>query len=158
MDGEGLQCPDPTTTADTIAREVDGWAYFIHHVVDQIKWDGRPPEPSLVAEIVTKALTDPQDAWHLGHFRERIDQYYGVDEQPLALGLLDALAVADGPLSPPDLFNGLKARVITDDDEQVRRMVISLQRDHYIVQEPDGRYRFRFSIIQRSWRMQRGLV
>ena len=36
--------------------------------------------------------------------------------------------------------------------------LVLLQRDHYVIQQPDGTYRFRFPLIQRSWRLQRGLL
>ena len=35
--------------------------------------------------------------------------------------------------------------------EMARNVLTLLQRDHYLVQQPDGKYRFCFPLIQRSW-------
>ena len=78
-------------------------------------------------------------------------------ERPFALYLLDVLSVTDQPLPFDDLFNRLKSRIVTEDSEMARRMLTLLQRDHYIVQHQDGKYCFRFPLIKRSWRLQRGL-
>jgi hypothetical protein len=37
-------------------------------------------------------------------------------------------------------------------------MVDLLMRDHYLVQDEGGRYRFRFPFIQRFWQFKRGLL
>ena len=92
------------------------------------------------------------------HFHERISTYYTSAERPFALGLLDALSTADKPLGFDDVFNLLKSRLVTEDSDMVRRLLTLLQRDHYIRQQANGTYGFRFSLIQRSWRLQRGLA
>ncbi len=79
------------------------------------------------------------------------------EERPFALHLLDVLSITDQPLPFDDVFNQLKSRIVTEDSEMTRRMLTLLQRDHYIVQQNDGKYCFRFPLIKRSWRLQRGL-
>ena len=78
-------------------------------------------------------------------------------EKPFALSLLDDLSVADNPLTFDDLFNRLKSHIATEDSEMARDVLALLQRDHYVVQQPDGKYLFRFPLIQRCWRLHRGL-
>lgn len=112
---------------------------------------------TIVGEIVDTCLMDQLDRWHMHHYLERIDTYYMPEERPFALHLLDALSITDQPLPFDDLFNQLKSRIVTEDSEMTRRMLRLLQRDHYIVQHQDGKYCFRFPLIQRSWRLQRGL-
>ncbi len=90
--------------------------------------------------------------------RARIDTYYTPTERPFALNLLDALATSDRPLAFDELFNRLKSRVVTEDSETVRDVLCSLQDDHYISRGQDGTYQFRFSIIRRWWRLERGLT
>jgi hypothetical protein len=132
--------------------------YFIQHVVDQMAQRDLAASAATVAEVLNACLTDPQDPWHLRYYRERIDTYYSSNERPFALLLLDALSIADRPLPFDDLFNRLKSRMATEDSEMARYVLTLLQRDHYVQQQPDGAYRFRFPLIQRCWRLHRGAM
>jgi hypothetical protein len=156
--GERIHALDLSATAAAIAAAVDGVPYFIHHVIDQIAQRGHAADVAAVSEIVSQSLTDPQDRWHLRYYRERIDTYYSPDECPCALILLDILSSADQPLPFDTIFNLLKSQIVTEDVEMARDVLTLLQRDHYLVQQPDGKYRFCFPLIQRSWRLQRGLA
>jgi len=80
------------------------------------------------------------------------------EERQFVLNLLDVLATASQPLTFDDLFNLLKARLVTEDRESAHEILTLLQRDHYILQQMDGKYRFRFPLIQRWWRLYRGLA
>lgn len=112
---------------------------------------------------------DPQDAWHLQHYRTRLGGYYGEDRLPVVLAVLDDLAVAEEPMAFDRLQSRLGAnlepqasetarRVLTGDRELLRELLTLLQRDHYLQQRPeDGRYGFRFPLIQRWWRASRNL-
>jgi hypothetical protein len=106
---------------------------------------------------MTSFLTDPIDPWHLRHYRERVDIYYDAPVRPVVLGLLDALATADSSLPFPEVFNLLKSQMATEDREAALEALASLQSDHYVLQEPTGSYRFRYPLIQRWWRIHRGL-
>lgn len=154
--GENIRAKDSTAVAEAIAQATDGFPFFIHHVVDDMAGRGEEVTADTVEEIISANLIDPQDRWHLRYYRERINTYYLPEEHPLALGMLDVLAFADGPLSFDEVFNLLKARVRTEDQEQARDILTLLMRDHYILQGADGTYRFRFSLIQRMWRLHRG--
>ena len=158
LDGENIAAQDREDVARAVAAAVDGIPYFIHHVVEQMALREGPMDAATAEEIVAACLTDPQDCWHLRYYRERINTYYSVAEQGFALNLLDILAVAGGPLPFPELFNRLKSQLPTEDSELARDVLGLLLRDHYIVQETAGEYRFRFSLIQRCWRLQRGVA
>ncbi|MGM0576619.1 MAG: AAA family ATPase [Myxococcota bacterium] len=168
--GEKLRCSDPATTATAISAEVDHIPFYIHHVVAQMRDRGDEANQELCRDIVQRALVDAQDPWHLNHYRVRLSRRYGQDRSPIARWLLDEVAAADAPLSFVDLAKRLRsamarervrsnfAREILDgDDEQLRRLVVLLQRDHYLEQEPrTGRYDFRFPLIKRWWHLQGG--
>lgn len=159
LDGEGIAAePDRLAVGKAIAAAVDGRPFFIHHVADQLVRHGGTVTERTVEETVEHFLRDAQDPWHLQHYRERIDHYYAEQDRPLALALLDVLAQAQDPLSLPDLIGVVGTLIVSNDEEQIRRIVTALARDHYIVQESGGGYRFRYPIIARSWRYQRGLV
>jgi hypothetical protein len=159
LQGEGIAVDDAQAVAQAIALACDGNAFYIQFVVDRIAQGDAVATLVLVENVIQDSLTDPQDGWHMRHYRERIDTYYTLPEdRQFALALLDSIASAPQPLSFEALFNQLKAKIETDDSEHARAVLTLLQRDHYLVQEREGAYRFRFPLIQRSWRLQRGLT
>ncbi len=167
--GEGLICADPQAAARAIAIEVDCIPYYIHLVLTMLKARGDVAEADLVRQIVTEALVDPEDHWHLQHYRVRLESYYGADRAGVALILLDELAVGDGSITFDELSSRLSVqltpdrgetaqRVLGGDRELLRRLLTLLQRDHYLQQDSsDGAYGFRFPLIKRWWRLQRNL-
>lgn len=159
LDGEGIKTDSVQATTKAIAEAIDGNAYYIHHVVDQMakrKDQGVTENKKTVDEIVNTCLTDPLDRWHMNHYYERVSSYYTEQEQPLVLGLLDILATSDQPIRLDDLFNLLKSRIVTEDKEKIRNILTLLRRDHYVSLMSDGTYEFRFPLIKRWWRMNRG--
>lgn len=158
IEGENIQAEDLQATAHAIAEGVDYIPFFAHHVVDQMARRGGAVNVEIVRDIIDSSLVDPLDRWHLRYYCERINTYYADDERPFAFNLLDILSTADHPLAFNDLFDLLKSHLATEDVETARRVLTLLQRDHYIIQESSGAFRFRFSLIKRSWRFQRGLA
>ena len=155
--GEGMQVADEATAA-AVADSVDCIPYYVHHVVDQMKHRGTATDPDSVRQLVAACLIDPQDPWHLQHYRERIDSYYDEADRPFMLAMLDALATAQSPLTFGEVYRHVKAKVVTDDKERVLGLLGLLKRDHYACPEPDGRVRFSFSIVKRWWVLSRGLT
>ncbi len=158
LKGERVQADDLQSCAERIAEAVNGIPYFIHHVVDQLKQRGITASAETVDEVVSSSISDQQDRWHLRYYRDRINTYYTPEERPYALNLLDVLSVDEQPLTFNDLFDRLKSRVVTEDREQVLHVLSLLQRDHYVAQRSDGTFAFRFPLIQRCWKIHRGLV
>jgi hypothetical protein len=70
----------------------------------------------------------------------------------VALNILDVLSTTSQSLPFDDVFNRLKSRLVTEDSEMVRHVLMLLQRDHYIVQQTSGAFSFRFPLIQKSIR------
>ena len=158
LEGEDIPTDDPQATAQAIADSVDCIPYYIHHVVDQMKYRDDVTDAATAGEIVDACLTDPLDPWHMRHYLERIGTYYMTKERPFVLNLLDILAASDEPLPFHDLFNLLKSSMETEDSDMVRDMLTLLHRDHYVVLQSDGTYRFRFPLIRRWWRLDRGML
>jgi len=157
LDGEKIQSDDLQGSAKAIATAVDGIPYYIHHVIDQIVRCGGVANRTAVNDIVNSCLTDSNDNWDMGYYSRRIPIYYLPDECPFALNLLDVLSASDQSLGFDDLFDRLKSRQATENVEMTRDVLNLLQRDHYVIQQKDGKYRFRFPLIQRWWRLHRGL-
>jgi len=158
LKGENISTDDLKATAQKIASAVDCIPYYIHHIVDEIVERGDKANIAIVGGIVDFYLTDPLDSWHMRHYLERIATYYTPEEQPLVLELLDVLATSDQPLSFEDLFNLLKSSMEIEDSEKTRNILTLLQRDHYIIRGTEGAFCFRFPLIQRWWRLERGLA
>jgi len=157
LKGENITGDDLEKTAEEIALAVDGIPHYIHHVVDQIKELGGKASGEIVQHIVSTCLTESNDRWHMSYYRDRLDNYYDVEEKRFALRILDVLCVSNEAMSFDNLFNLLKSQIVTEDIEAVRNVLTKLRRDHYVIQNNDGKYTFRFPLIQRSWRLQRGL-
>ena len=157
MDGENIEAADKNAVSRFLAETVDGFPFYIQHVVEQLAIMKKPATEELIREVVGHFLMDDNDAWELRHFRTRVDTYYLPDERPYALALLDILAGSDEPLSFNKLFNLLKTRIVTEDTELVRKVLTLIQLDHYITRNTDGAYMFRFPIIRRWWRLERGI-
>ena len=158
LEGEGFQIEPADPLPQAIARAVDRIPYYIHHVVDEMRQRHTDCTAEGVEQIVSQCLTASQDSWELDHYRTRISGYYDEEDRPFVLGLLDVLAGAGEPLHFPDLFNLLKSQIATEDEERARDLLTLLRRDHYVAQEDDGRFRFRYPLIQRWWRLNRGLT
>lgn len=155
--GERIQPTDLAAVTHHIAQAVNGFPFYIQHIVEKLALLNKPVTEVLVDEIVSEYLVDDNDAWELRHFRTRIDTYYTPEERPFALNLLDILTGTDTALSFEALFNYLKAKLVTEDQEMARQVLTLLQLDHYVTKTIAGEYQFRFAIIQRWWRLERGL-
>lgn len=157
MDGENIEAADRHSVSRCLAQTVDGFPFYIQHVVEQLALKRKTANEALVKEIVDRFLVDDNDAWELRHFRTRLDTYYLPEERPFALALLDALAVADEPLKFDKLFNLIKTVIVTEDSESARKVLTRIQLDHYITRDTNGAYLFRFPVIRRWWRLERGI-
>ena len=157
--GEKLVTSDLDRAATAIADEADRFPFYIHNIVGGLKRDGLRAEPDHIRELVQRQLVDPNDPWELAHFRTRIGIYYpkGNDAQ-LVLLILDTLATTDQPLG----VNALQKAVDSQTDalrspEHLRDLLKLLHRDHYVSRTTAGEYEFRFPLIRRWWKLDRGL-
>jgi hypothetical protein len=155
--GEALRTEDGKMLAQTVAMAVDCFPYYIHHVINDLKWTASACTPEQVDEIVRANLCNDSDRWDLAHYRERIDSYYLGLEQTLALGILDEIAATDVLLSQRELLDRAGMQGGDVNPELARKVLKLLGRDHYIQQQPDGAYRFKFDLIRRYWQFSRGL-
>jgi hypothetical protein len=157
MEGECIEAADPIKTGRNVAEAVDGIPYFIHHVVGQAARDERQLTPGGIDEIVLDGLTHSMDAWDMRHYRERLDLYFNRAENPVALKTLDIVAHTDEAVGFAELYNLLKAELTFEDEELVRQVLVLLKNDHYLDQDHDGRYAFKFPLIKRWWKLERGI-
>lgn len=154
--GEALPSPDPQATAGAIAAEADCFAFYIHHIVRGLKLQGLPATPENVVKVVSSHLLDANDPWQLVHYRERIATYYPADQKTVAL-ILDALASQSAPATVNALLAMLKGASTFDDRDRLVQVLSLMERDHYLKRDDHGHYLFRFPLIRRWWKLNRGL-
>jgi hypothetical protein len=155
IDGEGLISKDKAAAASAIAQEADSFPFYIHHIVRALKVKGLPAEPQDVVKVVAAQLIDANDPWELLHYRERIPTYYGKDAAAV-IAVLDELATRESA-SITELLAMLKSVSQFDDRERLLRLLSLLERDHYLRRRSDGTHAFRFPLIRRWWKINRGL-
>jgi hypothetical protein len=164
--GEGLTGPDPADAARALCEAVDRVPYYIHHVVADLRdreWSAARAD---VERAVHHALVDAHDPWNLMHYRQRVDTYYAAPQVPVVLAVLDVLERE--PLTFTEVANRVRSTrfpnptpfttsILEGEDEPLRSLLDLLARDHYLRRDPDTRcYTYRFSLIQRWWRLHRG--
>lgn len=153
LKGVGLQYElDDVPTA--ISNEVDHFPFYIHQVVESLRSNRTMINAMAVREVVARCISHAQDPWSLRHYEDRLTTYYGAAEAVLAKRILDSIACgADGP---PQIINDLKAQGPLD-ETAMRETLKLLMQDHYITRSEQGKLSFKFSIVRRWWKIERGL-
>ena len=170
LQGEHLHADDTAATVEALVTQSNAIPFYIHHVVASMKTHGETASATLVRSIVADAMVNPQDAWHLQHFRDRLTGYYGDERLPVVLKLLDEVAATENAIGFNELVKRISGsmrpeqsaftrRVVDGDAEALRALLELLLRDHYLQQAPGtGLYRFRFHLIRHWWCLRRGLA
>ncbi len=140
---------------EALATATSGIAFYLHHLVHDIGRRARPATPDAVVELVTAGIESREDRWHLGHYRDRLESYYGKDA-PLVELILDEYAAA-GASSIDSIQQHLRTIGEDRDRRELVRLVELLERDYYLRRNPDGTDEFESSLIRRYWRHLRRL-
>ena len=162
LNGEKIACDDVKEAAAAIAEEVDYFPFYIHHVVAGLRVDQLSGTEANIKDFVARHLVDASDGWQLAHYRTRLATYYpdGNDADNVAV-ILDVLVLTDDPADTLTVDAILAA--VSDrganvaDRNDLLRLLRLMDADHYLSREADGGYRFRFPLIRRWWKLDRGL-
>lgn len=154
---EEIGCADPDHVAATIALEVDGAPYYVHHTVHQLRERQRNRrigtiDVALVCALVEEALSDPLDPWQLQHYIDRIGSYYG-DDADFVRALLDVVAAAPNPPSLETIHAQIGAHLEPPPPERLRDLLVLLCKDYYLGAGPA--YAFRLGLVRRAWLARR---
>ena len=144
--------------ASEIAKQVGGFPYYVHHVVDQLDQLRRQPRLEDVSAAVDHLLYDPHDPANLNYYVTRLSSYYADDRRALALLVLDTLARQPSRTPVPKLLNLCKHRDPSLEDEQLGEVLTMLSEDHYIERSKcaDGMAcDFRWLLIKKWWKETR---
>ena len=162
LNGESIVCDNPTDAAATIAEKVDYFPFYIHHVVAGLRVDQLSGTEENINDFVARQLVDASDPWQLAHYRTRLSTYYpeNNDARHVAI-ILDVLALTDAPAeshSVDQISAAAKSRGATiEDRDDLLRLLRLMDADHYLSRDSGGGYRFRFPLIRRWWKLDRGL-
>lgn len=149
------------TVAATVASEVDNIPYYIHHVLSKLKGKYAGSTHQVTTDDVRKEVADAirsaLDTWNLKHYEERTREYYAAD-RAACHALLDAVASTAASMSMQSAINRAKSVVPALDNDSWLELTYLLERDYYVVRDPDsGELRYKFSIVARWWRWHRGI-
>ncbi|MEM8722986.1 MAG: AAA family ATPase [Cyanobacteria bacterium P01_G01_bin.39] len=153
--GEKIKTDNKEIIAKEIAQSVDCIPFYIHHLVRKLKFIDESIDLDSVREAVNNSLLDNQNSWKMDHYRDRIDNYYELQQRKYALSILDILAV-ETALSFNDLWQRLALDNATSDKEIARDILRLLLKDYYLVQQ-DKTYSFRYELVGKYWSLSRGL-
>ena len=159
LQGERIIADRFQETAENIALAVDCIPFYIHHLVNQLKEYSGDIDREIIVHIVDESLRNPLNIWKMDHYRERIDNYYSEIQKPYALEILDVLSI-NPPTPFLTIWQYLKSEPHTKDKELARTVLRLLMKDYYLIQEDNlsgSTYTFRYQLVQKYWRISRGL-
>ena len=156
MAGEGLTAVDANQVANQVASEADCFPFYIHSIVRHLKYNHANVTVESVTHAVHTQLASATDPWELAHFRTRIRSYYPSDEDKVQV-ILDVLCHTDASMSVDAILNSVHSQMAAITRTQLLELLRLLDRDHYLIRTVDGQYRFRFSLVRRWWKLDRGL-
>ncbi|MGO8677580.1 MAG: hypothetical protein ACLQVX_17120 [Limisphaerales bacterium] len=153
--GEGFSGDESKACAKTVADAVGNVPFYIHKLISRLP-KGQPLDPTLIEAALGREIAHPDNDWDLTHYRNRLQLYYAKDEK-LVLGILDAVAASETPLSFEAILKQISSQTLFEDQEHLRNLLKLLGQDHYLQRDASGGYTFRFPLIRRWWRLDRGL-
>jgi len=143
--------PQSALVAD-IVRETSSIPFYIHAVVDRLRYR----QDLDVAAVVGECITD--NAWDTDHYISRLMEYYGEEGATRARAVLDEVAMSKEPIG----VDALRAQVVgTNPDLTLTRDTVldlldKLEKDHYLVREGNAD-RMSSPLLARIWRHHRRL-
>lgn len=160
--GEGIYCASIEDATTAIAKEVDYFPFYIHHVVAGLRIEQLPGTVENIRDFVNRQLVDASDPWQLAHYRTRLSTYYPDDNDGNDVAcILDVLAstnnLADSHSVEDILAEAFNRGCSIKDRNSLLRLLRLMDADHYLSRDTVGGYRFRFPLIRRWWKLDRGL-
>lgn len=162
LQGEKIPYEILDDAAATISVEVDYFPYYIHHVVAGLRIEQSTATETNIREFVSRQLVDASDPWQLAHYRSRLSTYYpdNDDARNVAM-ILDVLSLTAEPadaLSVDSILTESSQRGASfQDRDNLLRLLRLMDADHYLSRNTEGGYCFRFPLLRRWWKLDRGL-
>jgi hypothetical protein len=167
LDEEEIECDSQDSVVKHLVELTDGVPFYILRVISRLAISEETATPSTVESEIKRHLTSTSDPWEMEHFRERLNIYYNrqltdadgklIEAASVAKALLNNIAVATEPQSIDRCYAELKSKMRFQNRDEVIQLLKSLAMDHYLQRDDDGRYRFRFPLVQKWWILAEGL-
>jgi hypothetical protein len=168
LDASRVKCSgDAQAIAIRLIEQTSNVPFYMERIVGQLAMLGRAVTLDDVDSTVLEHLTSDHDPWEMEHFRSRLETYYGrtlkdangkpISEEAIARSILDHFAVTDDPQSIEQVWSMIRGQFALTDRKIAVEMLKSLGQDHYLISDSQKRYRFRFHLIKRWWRIAQGL-
>ncbi len=130
--------------------------YYIHVLISRLRTRGEIVTVQAIRRERDAMIQDPNDPAHFSYYVERLKTYYSPPEVQIALRALDALCISPEPLGFQQLANLVRYKIEIVDEDNLREVLNTLMKDHYLQRDSERLYSFRYSIVQRWWGYSRG--
>ncbi|MEK7254340.1 MAG: AAA family ATPase [Bacteroidota bacterium] len=139
---------------DHIARSVQNLPFYIDLVFKELSQKGTTaPTIAEVDATVLELVQDVSGNGNFDHFRERIDTYYSPADRLLGYLLLKNFALENRPLNRQDILQLARHETPAIEDDALNDCLKDLTRDLYLRMDAEGRFTFRYALLQRWWKM-----
>ena len=165
---EALIAHPETNLAESISRQCDCIPFYIEKLIRRLTVREQKISEALIDQEIAYILTDANDDWELEHFRSRLSTYYKgvifdtnereIKKSAIAKAILNHCAVSAEPQSIDACYRAVKSSYSIDDRDMIITLLNNLVKDHYLLRDEQGRYRFCFSLVQRWWLLAEGLT
>jgi hypothetical protein len=156
LQGEGVSVSDEAEVARAIADAAECVPYYVHQLVrsSRNRTTGRDGtvNPDDIPRLVDAALTDPDDPWDLRHYRDRVPNYYGTEQESTVSAILDVYADVAGVVEIDEVRRRLESAELDSRPGRpaLVRLVERLEADHYLLRIGAGS-RFASDLVRRAW-------
>ena len=162
-----IQCNEEAAVISCLIKHTDAVPFYMHRIVTKLALIEEKISVDVVEQEINQHLVMSTDPWRMGHFRDRLAIYYKGDVMDadataipvaeLSKRLLNHLACSALAQSIDDCFAALKAELRIQQRDIVTNLLDSLAKDHYLIRDASGKYRFCFPLVQRWWVLAEGL-
>ncbi len=156
---EQFEFDDKDNIHEYICKNTDNLPFYIQHVFAHF-YDKKEMHitKNVVDEAIDFLVNDPKDEGFFRHYTDRIKTYYDEESKKIALLILDYACKKSDYWVEDDIINTVNSNMVID-KEIIKETIDLIWSDHYVMRkiENDKRqYKFKYSILQKWWRVNRG--
>ncbi|WP_436462597.1 hypothetical protein [Acinetobacter seifertii] len=157
-----------------IAKLCNGVPFYMDKVINKLgllEREGGISDED-IEETFSELLSSEFDEWQMKHFIDRLYVYYegqyedsnkySHSRAELAGLILDFFAQTQSSLTVNDVYNHIIKEIPLDNQIVIKEILSDLVQDHYLVsnlnRDSQKIYSFTYTLIQRWWCIQRGLI
>jgi hypothetical protein len=156
---ETLEFENKDEIFNYVCQQTDRLPFYIQHVFAYIYDSGKTViTKKVIDESIDYLLNDPKDEGFFRHYTDRVKTYYDQESQKIALLILDKACKKRDYWEEDDIINMVKTHKVID-DEAIRETLELIWSDHYLIRKiktNQRAYKFKYSILQKWWEVNRG--